>query len=174
MPDEKVWLESVSRRNSDWLEIPVQWEELGPFDIPEEISEGGKAIPKYALNRGNGTGRVNNLLIDPYTPGRIFACSPTGGLFVSNNKGETWQNAGTDKLPVSGVAAVTVNQADPSQWIIATGDGDDNFMFSNGVWRTDNAGESWTDISGNSFRKALPLSEIPWEYTRTSDVFAHP
>ncbi len=154
--------------------INWKWECIGPDVQPYELNPGGRAIPAYAVNRGNGTGRINFVYPDPYTPDRIFACSPTGGLFRSDDNGLSWYNAGTDRLPISGVSAITVDPENPDRWYIATGDGDDKFMFSDGVWRTDDGGETYVNINGTKLGRSLLPSEDPRQYLFISDIVAHP
>ncbi|MDP4588192.1 MAG: hypothetical protein NWS86_08415, partial [Flavobacteriales bacterium] len=147
---------------------------VGPSQQPIELNPGGSAIPAYALNRGNGTGRINYLYVDPVIEGRVFACSPTGGLFVTENNGETWRNAGTDQLPVSGVSSIAVNPLNPQQWLISTGDGDDKFMFSDGVWRTSDNGKSWENINGQKNGRAILPSERQESLLYIAEIVAHP
>lgn len=152
-------------------EIKVDWEFLGPNDIPEQKLH-AKSIPTYAENRGNGSGRINFLYLDPYSEGRVFACSPSGGMFVSDDEGLNWRVAGTDALPISGVATVTTDPRDPDLWWITTGDGDDNFMFSDGVWRTEDAGQNWKRINGQIDTLSIPISAKNWKYTRSCEIMA--
>lgn len=154
--------------------IAWNWQNLGPNQQPFELNPGGRAIPAYAENRGNGTGRINCVFPDPFLENRVFACSPTGGLFVSEDAGLNWRNAGTDALPISGVSSITVDPNDPDRWIISTGDGDDNFMFSDGLWRTEDGGESYVNINGKRNSKSLMPTEDPTQYLYISEVLAHP
>ena len=148
-----------------------KWEFVGPDVHPSELNLGGRALPKYSENRGSGTGRINFLLPDPYRSNRIFACSPSGGLFVSNNQGENWKVAGTDKLPVSGVAGITVHPKDKNTWVIATGDPDDKFMYSDGLWRTNDGGRTYENINGSG---GTEPSIHYLRQTFISKVSAHP
>jgi hypothetical protein len=159
---------------SNFDTVAVEFECLGPNSQPEERSTGGRAIPTYSVGRGNGTGRVNHLYVNPSDSMNVFACSPTGGLFVTYDGGEHWENAGTDKLPVSGVASVTIDQECPGNWIIATGDSDDRFMFCDGIWRTCDAGKNWVNINGITKGKTFPVSEKNYKWTFTGKVLAHP
>ncbi|MCB0761146.1 MAG: hypothetical protein KDC12_06440 [Flavobacteriales bacterium] len=158
----------------DFNEVPHPFICVGPNEQPREMNPGGKAIPSHSANRGNGTGRINCVVVNPNDQKNVFACSPTGGLFVTYNEGLSWRNGGTDKLPVSGCAGVTINPENPNQWIIATGDSDDRFMYSDGVWRTSDAGKTWVNINGKNPEKTFPVSEIGWEWTLVGDIVAHP
>ncbi|MEO0403634.1 MAG: hypothetical protein AAF193_02060 [Bacteroidota bacterium] len=127
----------------DW-----NWTFVGPNVQPEELNPGSMALPTYAVGRGNGTGRINRLVLDPNHPKRLFACSPTGGLFVTRDHGKSWVSGGTDGLPISGVAAVTPHSKKKKTWFLCTGDSDDNFMYSDGVWRTEDEGLNYVCING--------------------------
>lgn len=153
----------------DW-----SWECLGPDVQPFELNPGGRAIPAYAVNRGNGTGRINFVYPDPVVENRVFACSPTGGLFRSDDNGVSWYNAGTDRLPVSGVSSIAIDPTNSDRWLVATGDGDDQFMFSDGIWRTDDAGETWVNVNGRKLGKSILPAEDPSQYLFVSEVLAHP
>ncbi|MDP4828411.1 MAG: hypothetical protein NWR73_12035 [Flavobacteriales bacterium] len=171
---EKAYKSVLSERGQGGPVIDWKWTEVGPSQQPIELNPGGSAIPAYALNRGNGTGRINYLYVDPVIEGRVFACSPTGGLFVTENNGETWRNAGTDQLPVSGVSSIAVNPLNPQQWLISTGDGDDKFMFSDGVWRTSDNGKSWENINGQKNGRAILPSERQESLLYIAEIVAHP
>lgn len=133
------------------------WSFVGPDVQPAELNPGGSAIPAYAVNRGNGTGRINFLLIDPNDQRRVWACSPTGGLWHSADEGATWQISGTDALPVSGTSSVTIHPRRKNTWALATGDGDDVFQYTDGVWRTRNGGKKWENINGGLRNHQLPF-----------------
>ncbi len=165
------WFLSANRSPGNISIREWEWEELGPLITPPE-SDVSRALPKYALGRGTGTGRINNLYINPKHENQVFACSPTGGLFYSKNGGKSWKSAGTDKLSISGVSSVTINPRNRKNWVITTGDGDDRFMFSAGVYRTFDEGENWEAINGHlDFR--LPVKEGVFSLY-ISEVTSHP
>lgn len=136
----------------DW-----EWKELGPLGTPSEGKE-SKALPSYSLGCGDGTGRINNLFVNSSNENQIFACFPAGGLFFSIDRGDNWSSGGIDKLPISGVSSITVNPLNQNNWIISIGNGDDNFSFSNGVYRTLNSGNTWEQTNGRS-NYELPFDE---------------
>jgi len=129
------------RNPASSIELPepsrkFNWEFLGPSSMPSEEEQSGTGIPAYARGRGAGTGRINYLYAHRTDAGKLWACSPTGGLWYTLDEGLHWLEGGTDRLPVSGVSSVAVNEQKPSQWVIATGDGDDQFVATNGFsWR---------------------------------------
>jgi hypothetical protein len=135
-----------------------KWEFIGPAIQPTELNPGGRAVPAYAVNRGNGTGRINYIYVHPKITEKVWACSPTGGVWFTKDGGELWEEGGTDALPISGVSSVAVNIKRPREWVISTGDGDDQFMFSDGIWRTRNNGKSYENINGLDPATALPFA----------------
>ena len=149
----------ITSHSSEDIEKTMKWkwECIGPNVQPEELNPGGRAIPAYAVNRGNGTGRINYLYVHPKDGNKVWACSPTGGIWYTRNGGRNWLLGGTDALPISGVSSVAVNNAKPRQWVISTGDGDDQFMFTDGLWRTTNGGKKYENINGSDPSTALPF-----------------
>jgi hypothetical protein len=153
------------RSTSSVLQLPkpskhFDWECLGPNEMPSEDENSGTGVPSYARGRGAGTGRINYLYAHRTDEHKLWACSPTGGLWFTINEGEKWQEGGTDALPISGVSSVAVNERKPSQWVIATGDGDDQFTATNGLWLTKNRGKSYVCINGEDPSTALPFHLI--------------
>jgi hypothetical protein len=153
--------------------VHYHWEFLGPSAQPREDEASGTGIPAYARRRGSGTGRINYLYAHRAHAELLWACSPTGGLWYTTDEGAHWREGGTDALPVSGVSSIAVNESNPREWVIATGDGDDQFTATNGLWYTRNAGKSYSCINGDEASTALPfhLLESP---TFIGEIVAHP
>jgi hypothetical protein len=172
--ESPLFLAKLPQRDEITRRIDWSWEFLGPDAIPKENNPGGRAIPAYSVNRGNGTGRINYLLVHPNNKDKVWACSPTGGLWFTNNGGAKWLEGGTDQLPVSGVSSVAVNLKKPKQWIVSTGDGDDRFMFTNGLWRTYNEGKTYECINGTESSTALPFGSANDINTYISEVACSP
>lgn len=152
------WNSGPSIQTEEVAQESWPWEFIGPAEQPVELDPGGKAIPAYAAYRGNGTGRINYLRIDSKNKKNLWACSPTGGLWYTRNEGATWHEGGTDKLPISGVSSVAVHPLKKNRWIIATGDGDDQFMFSDGLWITHNKGKKYRSLNGLDEATSLPFA----------------
>lgn len=153
--------------------IHYHWECLGPNAQPREDDASGTGVPAYARRRGNGTGRINYLYAHRSMPQLLWACSPTGGLWYTTNEGMNWKEGGTDELPVSGVSSIAVNEQNPREWVIATGDGDDQFTATNGLWYTRNAGKTYSCINGEDPSTALPFYLLE-SSTFIGEVVAHP
>lgn len=147
----------VPDRDEVLRQLRWEWECLGPDEQPRDLNPGGRAIPAYAAGRGNGTGRINFLYVHPRHPGQVWACSPTGGLWRTLDNGETWSPGGTDQLPISGVSSVAVDRRRTHQWVVGTGDGDDVFMYTDGVWITRDGGESYEHLNGGVSGFELPF-----------------
>jgi hypothetical protein len=148
-----------SSRDEVLKQLQWTWTCLGPDERPADLNPGGRAIPAYATGRGNGTGRINYLFVHPRNPEMVWACSPTGGIWRTTNAGETWASAGTDQLPVSGASSIAVHHRKTNQWVLATGDGDDVFMFSDGLWTTSDGGITYSQINGQLDEHRLPFGQ---------------
>lgn len=138
--------------------IEWNWKELGPFNPPA-----GKHV------RHLGIGRLTSLYVHPANEQTLFVTSPTGGLWYTEDEGESWQNGGTDFLPTAGVGAIVAHPFKPNYWIIATGDGDGDWSPSAGIWRTTDKGKTWEDISNGLF---VPKTE--WNALRITKLVTHP
>jgi len=79
---------------------------------------------------------VPDVAVHPTSSDILFAASEWGGVHRSNDAGVTWQQ-------ISDIRAsrrILITQDNPSQ-IFLVGDG--------GVWRTDDGGQSWRDLTSN-------------------------
>jgi photosystem II stability/assembly factor-like uncharacterized protein len=99
---------------------------------------------------GAGGMGLHTIVIDPTDPRRIFVAISAAGVFRTTDGGETWTPANTglratytpDPEPEAGycVHKIAMHPSRP----------DTLFMQKHGgVYRTDDAGGSWTSISGN-------------------------
>jgi photosystem II stability/assembly factor-like uncharacterized protein len=107
---------------------------------------------------------LHTILLDPKTPGRMFVAISAAGAFRSDDHGQTWRpiNRG---LKSEGIP-------DPDAPVghcvhrIAQHRSNPNVLFMQKHWdvmRSDNAGESWTEVSGN----------LPSDFGFPIDVHAH-
>ena len=92
-------------------------------------------------------GRIHNLAALPDNPSVIFIASASGGLWKTTNRGHTWKNTFADQaVSTFGDVAIAPSNSD----IIYAGTGEQNnrqsTSWGNGVYRSNDAGETWTHL----------------------------
>ncbi len=104
------------------------WRELSALrDVPSVAGWTFPAPPHDA--------HVINVTVHPHDPKTVYACVEQGGLFKSTDRGETWrelQGFNDD------VHRCLILEKAPDRMFLPTG---------YGFYRTDNAGDQWTDLS---------------------------
>ncbi len=148
-------------QQQQWLENPTpfftaNWENLGPNTM-DTLS-----------------GRMICLTIDPSDPDRLYAGSGSGGLWRSENGGDSWEPL-TDALPAPHISAVAVNPQNPSEILIGTGVGQvpTNTLASGiGVFRSTDGGMSWNETNF-SFPATNQVSvyELVWDADLPEKVY---
>ena len=133
-PDPAVYLEAMEelramKAQRGGLRDAALWESLGPTNWNS-----------FSYNPGNG--RVNCVALDPLDPTIIYVGTPSGGLWRSNDNGNSWAPLFTD-LPSMGVSGIAIHPTSPDAIFIATGDGDGADTFSAGVLKTTDGGLTW-------------------------------
>jgi photosystem II stability/assembly factor-like uncharacterized protein len=143
--DGTVHPESVARRSERWREWTA-----------------GHPVPKAAPPLGDRTwqevgprnvaGRVLSVAIDPNAADVIWAGSAGGGLWKSENFGQTWKQMGGDHLPSLWISAVAVDPHDSNVIYMGTGEANDTLDWDGfgGMLKTVDGGRTFT---------ALPLPE---------------
>ncbi|MGH1334680.1 MAG: T9SS type A sorting domain-containing protein [Aureispira sp.] len=92
----------------------IPWKELGPFVEPT------------GSNQGRGVGQIHRIAFHPQYNGgsnqTLYAGSHFGGLYRSDNAGDTWYNYHTDReLSLTSVSGVAVSS---NRVFVCTGSGD--------------------------------------------------
>ena len=137
-------------------------------------TDGGQTWQELAGLRGHGTGPrwqpgagglcLHTILLDPSGPGRIFIAISAAGVFRTDNVGKTWRpiNRGlkSEHIPDPNaevghcVHRIAMHPSRPS------------VLFMQKHWdvmRSDDAGESWQEVSGN----------LPTDFGFPIEVHAH-
>ena len=137
-------------------------------------TDGGENWHELAGLRGHGTGPqwqpgaggmcLHTIILDPSNPGRIFIAISAAGAFRTDDGGKTWK-------PINrGLRSQYI--PDPNAEIghcvhhVAMHPSRPGVLFMQKHWdvmRSDNAGESWQEISGN----------LPTDFGFVIDVHAH-
>lgn len=106
----------------------MPWENIGPF---------------------NSDGRVTDLELHPEDDNTIYVGSASGGIYKSTNSGDTWQTI-FDESPSLAIGDLAIYKKDAN--IIYAGTGEANAgggslaYDGQGVFKSDDAGETWTNI----------------------------
>ncbi len=123
------------------------WKELGPFKKPNAglTSVGGGAL---------GVGIIKELRVNRQNTSRVIAWSMAGGLYASDDKGLNWHNAGSDTWPRSGCSSADFSPVDANTWYGCSNIGglfeNNSIGYGGGVYRTNNAGTTWSLIGDAS------------------------
>ena len=90
------------------------------------------------------SGRIHDVEALPNDPSTIFLASASGGLWKTTNRGHTWRNVFADK-DVSTFGDVAIAPSNPSIMYAGTGEQNNrqSSSWGNGVYRSDDAGETW-------------------------------
>ncbi len=135
----------------------ANWQNLGPNKMEEM---GGRMI-SHAFEPGNSQ--------------VIWAGSASGGLWLSENGGDSWQ-AMTDQIPSTGVGAVAVNPLNSNAVLIGTGEGytlgSSAIRPGLGVFKSTDRGLSWLPTNFD-YQQAAGVSafKLVWNYADTNIVW---
>ena len=119
-----------------------QWQYLGP-----------DSIPGYHKKRSDvGIGPVEFIRVHPTKEGHLLAGSLNGGLFFSENRGEQWINAGSDRWDYSACAWADFHPEKPDYWFAVSNKSGSNAKpgkigKEGGLFRTKSAGSNWETIA---------------------------
>lgn len=132
--DNKLWDVLVPGLGPGTTACKTQgdWKPIGPTFIPTN-------------NTGqiNGMGRVNSVALHPTDSNTIYVGAAAGGIWKTTNGGLTW-SVNTDSLPTLGVSAIAIDPNNPSTMYFGSGDRDNGDAAGYGVFKSTNAGASWT------------------------------
>jgi len=92
-----------------------------------------------------GIGRINAVTIDPNNQEIIYVCAASGGLWKSNNAGQTWNNI-TDNFPILGTSDLEIDPQNSNILYLATGDRDGFNNSGMGVYKSVDGGATWFSI----------------------------
>ena len=110
------------------------WQPWGPF------------THKNKGSWSSGQGRVNTMCVDPSNPNTIYIGSANGGVWQSKDHGASWVPL-SDFLPSIGISGIAVDPSNANIIYISTGDEDGANAYTNGIYKTIDAGLTWTQLS---------------------------
>ena len=114
----------------------ANWSPVAPDFFPTNVS-----------GQIHGISRISQMKFHPTNSQKFYAISARGGLFISNNAGNTWTIApGCDLMPGMRLASVCIDHTNDQ--ILYLGTGDHNYYYSgSGVYKSTNGGATFTATS---------------------------
>lgn len=140
-------------------ELPVTWSPVGsagttaldcPFDSMQPPG------PRCSLDGGyyNGTvplaGRVVAIANHPTDANTAYIGAATGGVWKTTDGGVKWTSV-FDGQPTLSIGAVAIDPNAPNTVYVGTGEGSGGFYFGQGVFKSTDAGATWTKVGGTRF-----------------------
>jgi photosystem II stability/assembly factor-like uncharacterized protein len=103
----------------------LRWRNVGPF-------RGGRAVAVTGV---------------PGDPRTFYMGTVGGGVWKSSNAGHTWSPI-MDSQPVASIGAIAVAPSDPNTVYVGSGEADmrSNIQHGNGMYKSTDAGATWTRI----------------------------
>ncbi|HUR30317.1 MAG TPA: hypothetical protein VMZ69_02730, partial [Saprospiraceae bacterium] len=93
------------------------------------------------------SGRITAIDVVVNDPNHIYIGSASGGVWVSSDGGVLWKPIFDDQPSLS-IGAVKINQQNPSEIWVGTGEGNprNSQNSGKGIFRTLDAGRTWTQM----------------------------
>ena len=114
------------------------------YEVPAQVLED---IDFRMVGPSRG-GRVTTVTGIPDQPYVFYMGSTGGGVWKTENAGVSWTNLSDDAFAVGSIGAVAVAPSDPNVVYVGTGSAAPrgNISVGNGVYRSTDAGRSWTHV----------------------------
>ena len=119
---------------------------VGAAQVPI-TSEQLRALHPRPIGPAVAGGRIHDVEALPDNASVIYVATASGGLWKTTNRGHTWRNI-FENMPVSTFGDVAIAPSDPDILYAATGEQNNrqSTSWGNGVYRSDDAGESWRHL----------------------------
>lgn len=95
---------------------------------------------------------VSDIAFAPSDPRRAYAVTKQGGVWMSRDTGTTWEKEGTGPEGTTSIASLTVDWHDVDRLYVTY-----TSLYGGRVFRSDDAGDTWDDISGKQSHSAIPM-----------------
>jgi hypothetical protein len=128
---------------------PVSAEKLAQIDGQIRKMKKSKSIVFESMGPDNIGGRTRAIQSDRTNINRLWAGGVSGGLFVSLNKGNTWDRVESYFAVGANPFISSMTQTPDGVLYVATGS-DQEGWNGNGVWYSTDSGNTWAKIPGTS------------------------
>lgn len=125
------------------------WRAAGPAPID------GVYMPQ---GRVPGSGRVNGFAIDPRNSDVVIAAASAGGLWKTEDGGQSWRSLTDNQVPMI-YGGIVMDPNDPDTLFALLGEFDGQVAstygyLANGLMRSRDAGETWELVGADTFNAA--------------------
>jgi photosystem II stability/assembly factor-like uncharacterized protein len=121
------------------------------------------------LNTG---GRVTDVAISPDNDDHLYVATATGGIFRSYDGGTNWTSI-FDEVTKPSIGDIAISQSNPQRIYAGTGEANgsatDGAYFGDGIYRSDDAGDTWTNVG---LPESNHIGRIVVDPTNPDRVFA--
>ncbi len=126
----------------------LRWRAIGP----------SPTTPAFVSNWGLTSGRVNSVAVSPGDSRVILVGSSTGGIWRSNNGGQTFDPVSDDHVDLA-VGHISFSKGNPS--IVYAGMGDTKLGYlGSGILKSTDEGRSWARVSNSSLPSPGTIAKI--------------
>jgi photosystem II stability/assembly factor-like uncharacterized protein len=103
-----------------------------------------KAMKFRNIGPAGMSGRITAIDVDLSNPNRIYAGAASGGVWLSENGGISWSPI-FDKQSSLAIGAIKINQKNPSEIWVGTGEGNprNSLNTGNGIYKSLDGGKTW-------------------------------
>lgn len=110
-----------------------------------------EVLPWVERGPGNVGGRTRAILVHPDSSTVWIAGAVGGGIWKTENSGQSWRSV-SDDLPILSVTALALCDSQPNVMYAGTGEGFYNFdaIIGDGLFKSTNHGESWQQLSSTA------------------------
>ena len=129
--NKQAIIQAVDQRKSIMTNRASQetdWEFVGPLNI---------------------RGRVTDVAISPINDNHLYITTAVGGVFRSYDRGENWEPI-FDEVGVPSIGNIAIAPSDSQRIYVGTGEANGSAtsgaFLGNGIYRSDNNGDTWTNI----------------------------
>jgi photosystem II stability/assembly factor-like uncharacterized protein len=154
-----AWMTSIQDAPPEHGTESTPAEEAQPLDFRAELE---KSLQWRCIGpaRGGRVQAVAGVVGDPLT---YYMGATGGGVWKTTDAGNSWENISDKFFKTGSVGAIAVAESDPNVMYVGMGEADvrGNFSHGDGVYRSLDAGKTWTHVGLSDSRQIGAISIHP-------------